>query len=185
MSILRMREALFHAVPAMQPFLQCPQKVEVPIVFGDQFNPTHIMAVHTLNPTPLLEGQAVPPIYLVPVHDYVLRFNCANLPGLPTPSVLGPSDTTRVLPVVPIFVPVPSEFIRLLDFLYTKDYEALRTCIIATPAWDTQTVLNISGVIYSLWKNAYELKVIDACQRLFEVLDEAWMSATVLLQHPA
>ncbi|KAF8630017.1 hypothetical protein AX15_003149 [Amanita polypyramis BW_CC] len=128
--------------------------------------PTHYLAVYGSSSS---EGRTK--MTLFPSHQLVFSSHCANLPALPSPPP-STSETTRVLPVVPVRLPVPTAFPLLYAYLYTKSTDILRSALAPEHESDVASLTRMAALIQGIWQNTCVLGVVD--RTLYDTLDYAW-----------
>jgi len=162
-----------------------------------KFPPSHMLAIYG-PPTPSNPRRKVT---LYPVHSLTFAAYCSKLPPFsPSPAPAAGSNE-HTIPVRPICLPSPSNYLRLAAFLYTKRADALLTSLLPIPPsepllssvgkskpppkevisefasslasiYSMQFLLQSTLVVHGLWQNVCALGVFD--DSLWEVLDLAW-----------
>ncbi|UZJ54168.1 hypothetical protein CBS101457_003488 [Exobasidium rhododendri] len=88
--------------------------------------PTHILAIHgsgSISRERSREEEAKG--ILIPCHSLMYALQCVSLPAFATSSSRQEGETHRILPVLPLRIPRPSEYPTLHRFIYTHDTGAL------------------------------------------------------------
>jgi hypothetical protein len=158
--------------------------------------PSHLFAVY--GQTKKGPGQ----IKLFPIHGIVFGLNCVYLPALPpaVEPVLSPEDgPIKVsIPVVPLRLPSPQVFARLMEYLYLKQASVLLGPPFLPVAIPPQSPLNIdksaanilsfakaipdkysarilmehTAATHGLWQNVVTLGIFD--EGLWDAMDLIW-----------
>lgn len=163
--------------------------------------PTHMLAVFTRPPANGETSTTPRKVTLFPVHSLVLLAHCANISkppaAIPVPMV---GEKEVVLPVWPIWLPVPAVYPQLSTYLYTKQVNfLLRSFLPGPPPRDlmtnpmrvqgyalylsqTFTVPAMMKCIYNLdglWRNVCTLGVFD--DNLWAAMDVMWQTLLTAL----
>lgn len=112
-------------------------------------------------------------VFLYPVHALVLIYHCSKLAEL---SVFrrAPSTTPGTLSTVQFHIPCPDQFGIILEYLYTKNVNALLGRLAIPQNASRQMLINQAQLISGLWMNGRVLGLHDDV--FYATLQQAWMN---------
>jgi hypothetical protein len=178
-------------VHAQPPTSTLPRELE--IVVNDMVAahcPTHMLAIYSNS-----SAAQTRKVTLFPTHQLVLAAHCNNLPTFPI-SNPDATNSTVLVPVVPLCLPSPGTFSILQSYLYTKRIDALLAALLPAPppslsdpsvplpdminrlthhlaATDNMpTLARHAMIINGVWRNACALGVYD--NKLWRSIEVAW-----------
>lgn len=146
--------------------------------------PTHVFAV-CRDPDAQKPGD-IPPADLYAVHDLVFAAHCARLLTATILPASAPSGNPVTIPVVPLQLPFPACFPLLLEYLYLREEDTLRSRLLrldradaAPPSaatiaatMDHELIFDHLATVYNLYANACRLGLYD--DGFWSAIETSW-----------